>query len=244
MTAPPRVGDDVLIVFGVVHASAVGDELPDGVDVVVDGPIAAAVGTADAATGAATRLRRHDDVVNGFVARGITILPMRFGMAVADSDELVRNVLAPRRAEFDAALTRLAGYVQYTVRVGYVEAAVISAVLRDDSRIAALRDAARRQGAGQDLRIRLGQAVTEAIRRRRPRDIHRLAALLEPLAAQVVTQPANQPADRLCDYACLVSRADSDAFERELEGLAARHHDAVRMTLLGPLAPYDFVPEL
>jgi hypothetical protein len=233
--------DDVLIVYGIVAASVDDALLPDGVDLVAEGPVAAVVAAGNPPTGPAGQVRRHDAVVSGLVASGVTVLPMRFGTAVADPAHLVTDVLTRHGERFSAALERLDGFVQYTVRVSYVEDAVVAAVLRDDPRLASLRDAVRRRQARRDLQISLGHAVSEAIERRRPGDAERIGAMLAPIAAEVVTRTAEQ-SDRLGDYACLVSRARSDAFEDEVERMAARHHEAVRMTLLGPLAPYEFVP--
>lgn len=244
MTAPVEAARrDVLVVYGVVAASIDPTVLPDGVELVVRGPVAAVVARTETSTGAAAQLRRHDAVVNSLVAGGRTVLPMRFGTAVADADALVDDVLAPRGEQFAEALSRLDGFVQYTVRVGYVEDAVVAAVLRSDERVAALRDAARRHAGRQDLQVSLGQAVAAAIDRRRPADIERIAAVLRPLTAELVTH-ASEQSDQLADYACLVPRSTSADFERELERVAARHHEAVRMTLLGPLAPYEFVPDI
>ncbi|HEY8300581.1 MAG TPA: GvpL/GvpF family gas vesicle protein [Jatrophihabitans sp.] len=239
----PTVADDVLVVFGIVGSSIDATMVPDGVEIVPHETIAAVVAGSSAVHGPAAQLRRHDEVVNTVVARGITMLPMRFGTAVTNRDDLVREVLEPNLAAYDAALADLAGFVQYTVRVGYVEDAVVAAVLRDDPRAAALREATRRRGGGQGAQISLGKAVADAIERRRPHDIERIAAMLRPASARLVTHPSEQ-SDRLADFACLVHGDDAQAFEAELERLAEHHHQAVVMALLGPLAPYDFVPEL
>jgi hypothetical protein len=233
--------DDMLVVYGIVAASVDKAVLPDGVVLVTEGPVAAVVAAGNSPTGPAGQVRRHDAMVSALVANGVTVLPMRFGTAVEDPARLVADVLTPHGEQFNAALERLDGFVQYTVRVSYVEDAVVAAVLRDDPRLTSLRDAVRRRQDRRDLRISLGQAVSEAIERRRPGDVERIGAMLAPIAAEVVTRPAEQ-SDRLGDYACLVPRARGDAFETEVERVAARHHEAVRMTLLGPLAPYEFVP--
>lgn len=242
MSAPSAVGDEVVVVYGIVGAELERSRFPDGVEVVTSGPIAAVVASGPASSGPAAQVRRHDEVLRSLVANEITVLPMRFGTAVAGRDALVEEVLDANRESFSAALAALKDFVQYTVRVGYVEDAVVAAVLREDSRVAALREAARRRPSGQGAQISLGQAVAEAIERRRPRDIERIQALLSPVADRISARPGRQT-DRLADYACLVRRSDSAAFEAELERLAERHHDAVTMSLLGPLAPYDFVPE-
>ena len=61
-------------------------------------------------------LRRHDRVLRGAARAGRTIIPVRFGTVVKDAEELAAW-LRPVRAELLAALRRLAGTQQMTVRV-------------------------------------------------------------------------------------------------------------------------------
>ena len=239
--APNTAG--AVYVFGVVATAAVesaGVDLPDGVEIVSDGPVAAVVAAvpADRALGLASDLRRHDAVVGGFVERGIAILPMRFASTVAAPATLVADVLAPKREAFLSALRELEGVVQYTVRVGYVREAVLGAVMRNDPGITRLRA----EAGGQSAQIRLGELIVQAIDRRRGGDAERLQGELQPLVERIECRLSHDP-DRLADFACLVARDHGAEFEQALEAVAKRHHEAVSMTLLGPLAPYDFVPE-
>lgn len=247
MTAPADTDREAVYVFGVVASDAVeaGDfDLPDGVDIVSDGSLAAVVGVVSTGRGVglASDLRRHDAVVGSFVERGVAILPMRFGSVVAEPSTLVEQVLAPKRQSFLSALRELDGVVQYTVRIAYVREAVLAAVMRADSRVARMREAVQRGERGQGAQIRLGELIVEAIDRRRSGDAERIRKELDPLAERLDCELSENP-DRLADFACLVARDRTEDFERALEDMAKRHHAAVRMTLLGPLAPYDFVPE-
>jgi len=248
MTAVADTTDRAVYVFGVVASSLLDSDdvqLPDDVDVVRAGPVAAVVGLVgtERKLGLASDVRRHDRVIAHFVERGITILPMRFGAVVTEPQALVHDVLEPNRRAFADALRDLDGYVQYTVRVAYVRDAVLAAVMRADPRLAALRDAARAAGPARDTQVRLGEAVVKAIDRRRDGDAQRLRTELEPLADTLDCELSGDP-DRLGDFTCLVDREHTDGFETALEQIAKRHADAVQLTLLGPLAPYHFVPEL
>jgi hypothetical protein len=248
MTAVTETADHVVYVFGVVDSALVESAdvaLPDDVELVPAGPVAAVIGTVGTGRklGLASDVRRHDKVVAHFVENGVTILPMRFGAVVTESQALVRDVLEPNRQAFVDALRDLDGFVQYTVRVTYVRDAVLAAVMRADPRLAALRDAARSAGSGRDVQVRLGEALVAAIDGRRGADARRIQSELEPLADKLDSELAADP-DRLADFTCLVARERADGFEAALEQLAKRHTDAVQLTLLGPLAPYHFVPEL
>src|SRR5918911_1693864 len=58
----------------------------------------------------------HARVVEQLAATAAAVLPMRFGGAVADDDELRRR-LAPREQELAAALERVSGCVELGLRV-------------------------------------------------------------------------------------------------------------------------------
>jgi hypothetical protein len=50
--------------------------------------------------------------------------------------------------------------------------------------------------------------------------------------------------ERILDVALLVEDEQASALEDHLEMLAEQVHDRVRLSLTGPLAPYDFVSEV
>src|SRR5689334_15190970 len=109
MTAVSNTTDHAVYVFGVVASSLLDDDdvqLPDDVGVVPAGPVAAVVGQVgtDRRLGLASDVRRHDRVIAHFVERSITILPMRFGAVVTESQALVRDVLEPNGRAFADAL--------------------------------------------------------------------------------------------------------------------------------------------
>lgn len=227
-------------VYGVMSAEALDRvELPERVEAVRSGPLAALVSAAGS-RGLAAELRRHDAVVSAILEQGVTIVPMRFGTVVTEPDALAANVLDANSASLLDALAELDGLVQYTVRVDYVREAVTQAAMRDDPGIESLRD---RAASDRSAQIRLGQRIVAAIDRRRPRDAERIRSELARAADRVQFELSQAP-ERVADFACLVQQSGAPEFEEVVEGLAERHHEAVHMTLIGPLAPYDFVPEL
>src|SRR4030095_4304996 len=63
-----------------------------------------------------TALREHDRAIRRVTAITDTVLPMRFGSVVDEELELARP-LEPAKAALEAALVRVAGREQMTVRV-------------------------------------------------------------------------------------------------------------------------------
>lgn len=226
-------------VYGIVPA---GCRVDAECEVVESGPIAAVTGSRDPGPGTAEDLRKHDRVVGEFVRRGLPILPMRFGAVATGPDTLAREFLDPNVETLERALAEVTGRVQYTLRVGYVEDAVVRAVSTQDPNVVAAR-AAIGEDTSHSARLRLGEIVVAAIDRRRAGDAEKIAAALEPHADAVRITPANHP-DRLAEFAALVRSEHAQAFEEAVEELATRHGEALTMKLIGPIAAYDFVPEL
>lgn len=242
-------GEQVVCVYGIVPAdhlpaASVGERVDARVETVVHGPLAAVV--AGASTDrplSADDLRAHDAIVAGFVQRGVPILPMRFGSAVADIDTVVDELLEAKADALVAALEELSGRRQYTLQVRYEQDGVLRRILARDPRIEAARAASAGPGASDRDRIRLGQLVAAAIERRRASDARVIADALEPWVVRTATTVAAD-AWGVATVACLVDIEREDDFVAAAEALAEQHAELVRLRLLGPLAPYDFVPEV
>lgn len=210
-------------------------------ELVESGPIAAVTRPREP-LGIAESLRRHDRVVAEFVRQGLPILPMRFGAVATGHDTLARDFLDPNVDTLERALAEVTGRVQYTVRVGYIRDAVVRAVSVQDPAVAAAR-AAIGDDSSYNARLRLGESVVAAIDRRRAGDSAKIAAGLGPHADIMRSTQATHP-DRLGEFAALVRSEHAEAFEAAVEEMATRHAEALTMKLIGPIAAYDFVPEL
>jgi hypothetical protein len=89
-------------------------------------------------------------------------------------------------------------------------------------------------------RVRLGVLVSRALEDRRDHDSEVLLdAVLPWTAAHVVRSGAGM--DHVLDVALLVDDSHRAEFEAQLEGLAEAVHERMRLRLVGPVAPYDFV---
>lgn len=194
----------------------------------------------DRPLGTRADLLAHEAVVDA-VAAGAAILPMRFP-AVVEEDGVVEELLAPHHDQFGAELAGLAGRVQFTLRGRYLEDVVVREVVEDDEEIAALRErvSAVPEDASYYDRVHLGELVVSALEARREVDAAQVLQRLEPFA---VASAPRQPAlpEEVVDVAFLVERDRQRAFEDAVEDVGRDLHERVRMRLLGPLAPYDFV---
>jgi hypothetical protein len=189
-------------------------------------------------------LQAHTEVLNE-LARTTAVLPLRFGTVLPDQETVVDHLLRVAHDDFAAALDELAGRAQFTVRARYVLDAVLREVLAEDPAVRLLSDELRGhpEDAYHHERVRLGELVAEAIDARREADAGDLIETLAPYAVAVRWQPSPGD-DGIVDAPFLVEYRQREKFEEAAEDIASRWHGRVRVRLLGPLAPYDFVSDL
>lgn len=152
-------------------------------------------------------------------------------------------VLAPREIEYAEALGRLSGFDQFTLRVSYERDSILEEILLADPEVAELRgmiigtseDETRRE------RIRLGGIVVKTMKEWRLSDAPPILDRIEPITADVSTRDSGQPEDVL-EVAVLLRRDSLDEFDAIVEDLAQTNRERMRFRLMGPQAPYDFVP--
>ncbi|MGN6752378.1 MAG: GvpL/GvpF family gas vesicle protein [Intrasporangium sp.] len=170
------------------------------------------------------------------------VVPVRFGTVMPDLERLVAELVLPRREQFTALLASLRGHQQFNLRAVPVEDAVLADVVAGSPEIRELRE--RTKDVPEEVsyreRVRLGELVSRALEERSTHDANLLMDVVVPLAAahRVRALPS---ATQVLDVALLVDRDRSDEFVGGLEELAEAVHETIEMTLLGPLAPFDFV---
>ncbi|OZM79142.1 GvpL/GvpF family gas vesicle protein [Pseudonocardia sp. MH-G8] len=236
-------------VYGLVGAGAqLPDDLtglgPSGkVSTIVHRDVAAIVGDvpADRPLGTRDDLLAHEAVVDT-VASSTAVLPMRFP-AVVEEEGVVEELLAPHHDRFVTALGELEGRVQYTLKGRYEQDVVLREVLEADPEIRQLQAEVRDlpEDATYHQRLRLGELVVGALEERRDTEAEQLVTRLEPYAVGVVEHHPGQP-DDVVHAAFLVERERAQEFEDAVEEQGEQLHGRARLRLLGPLAPYDFVP--
>jgi len=163
---------------------------------------------------------RHEEVVEALMADR-DLLPVRYGTRLEDEDAVARAV-GERRDELAAALERVRGSVELSVRV-----------MRAGERSAAFPAADASSGADH-LRLR---AQANATRERTARALH--GPLSELARASVEGQPRPQ---ELFRPAYLV---ELDGFDKFAAGVARLQEATPGVSILctGPWPPYSFVEQ-
>jgi Gas vesicle synthesis protein GvpL/GvpF len=235
-------------VYGVVPA---GCELPDGltglddarVELVEHGRLAALVSDVPTNRPLGTRedLLAHERVVDT-VAASATVLPMRFG-GVLDRSAVAEELLGEHETDLAATVGELDGRVQYTVKARYERDVVLREVIEADPEIAELRERTRDtpEDVSYEDRVRLGELVVRAIEDRAQRDAAAMHEGLAGLAVAAATHETTEP-EEVLNSAFLVERDRVREFDQAVDQLGAEYAGRIRFRLIGPLAPYDFVP--
>jgi hypothetical protein len=168
------------------------------------------------------------------------VLPVRFGTVLSGRDAVI-DLLRTHHDDLLAALRQLDGRVEYAVRSRYRDQTLLSEVISENAEVARLREqiANQPEEATLNLRIRLGEIVTQAVEDKRNADTRRLADALAPYAEQVVTLPPAHESDA-ANVAALVRFQAREAFEAAVRKLTDDWSERADARLLGPLAPYDF----
>jgi hypothetical protein len=183
----------------------------------------------------------HARVLEDVLSHG-TVLPMRFGVVVADEEEVRDRILAGHAPELAEQLERLEGKVELAVRAVYEEEPLMREVVRRNPEIAHRREALRGQpeDATYYERIGLGELVADAVERIRDSDVHTILEVLSPLALAVeIGQPDHERVVLSASF--LVDREQLNQFDEALEEVAAGQAGRIRFKLTGPLPPHSFV---
>ncbi len=166
------------------------------------------------------------------------------GSVVDGERAVVEELLAPQQEHFLEMLDQVAGYVQFTLRAHYVLDTVLAEIVAADPEIAQLRreTADLPEDATHFKRIRLGELVSKAVDARRHADAEDLISRIAPLVEDWVAREV-AGMDTMADYALLVSSDKQAELEGAAEVLAAELDGRARLSLAGPMAVFDFVPE-
>ncbi|TDC76396.1 GvpL/GvpF family gas vesicle protein [Actinomadura sp. 7K507] len=251
----PQHGGTPQYVYGVTRSGAALPADVNGLDdlpvaLVEDGGVCAAIVSdlpRGRALGERADLVAHQRVLNSLVDAGTVVLPFRFGAALADRAAVEKELLAGNSERFGHVLDRLEGHVELRLKATYVQDTVLREIMASEPEIAEL--SRRLREVPPDVadavyydRIRLGELIAQSMERLREADGQVLLDGAAPAAeAAAPKSPARE--EDVLDASFLVRTDRRAEFERAVDKLARDHADRVKIRLIGPLPPYDFVPE-
>jgi hypothetical protein len=215
------------------------------VETVEHGGVSAVVSklSLDRPPGRSAELVAHARVVDALAA--VTdVVPAQFGSALDNDLSEVAGFLDDEGDRIRSALSRLGGKVQLNLRASYEPDQVLAELVQQDPLVAELRSRTRELPSGvphPDL-VRLGEAVSRGLTRKRVEDAESLLDVVLPHVSEHIQRPGGEY--DVLDAALLVERSAMPTLEQALEELAEVVHERIRMRLVGPVAPYDFVEDV
>src|SRR4051794_16963853 len=128
-------------------------------------------------------LLSHSEVLSAALEHG-TVLPLRFGVVFESEAALIGDFLHARHDELVGLLRRFDGRVELTVKAFYKEEAILAEIVRDNQRIARLREATLSgpEASTYALKVELGEMVAAELQARTRRAREALLERLRPLA--------------------------------------------------------------
>lgn len=238
-----------LYVYGVVHAETA---VPGSLSGVEDMPVTKVVQdrcaalvselSGDRPLGTRADLLGHERVLERLTLEQLPVLPFRFGSVLPGPGEVSGELLGAHQEKLLAELDRIGGRIQLVVKGRYENDIVYREVLAEEPDLDALRrhiQAVPEEAAYQE-RIRLGELISHALDRKRAVDGERLVQTLAPHAEQIAARRLAQE-DEVATTAFLVQRDRRDDFERAVDGLGQAWAGRIKLRLIGPLPPYDFL---
>lgn len=186
-------------------------------------------------------LMAHARVLEKALDRGV-VLPMRFGIVLANEEAVREELLERHRRELVGQLELFAGKVELHLRGTYEETALMKEIVEAHPEIASLRDSLR--GQPQDAtyfeRLRLGEMVAGAVELRREADSVEIIGRLAPLALDMaVGEGRNERVVLSASF--LVESAKVSQFDAAVDQVGAHNAERIRFKYTGPLPPHSFV---
>jgi hypothetical protein len=216
---------------------------PGEIRLVRSGDLAALVSVVDITKplGTPEDLQAHEEILDSVVTES-PVLPLRFGAVLANEDAVAKELLEANHDEFAAALQQLEGCAEYVVRGRYVESAILEEILSGNPTAARLGN--RIRGADPDatreLRMQLGEIINNAVADKRKADTRLLVSAMKDHCAASVVRAATNELDAVY-VAFLVETGKTGELEQAVTDLADRWPGRVELSIMGPMAPYDFV---
>lgn len=185
---------------------------------------------------------RHQSVMAA-VMRGGTIIPLR-AFTLFGSDAAVHEMLREGREAFLAALARLDGKQEWTLRVEFEPQRWSEALV---ARVNALRDLAAQiavapAGRAFLLRKKLDEEKKRASREAEQQVVGEIErAVVEALACDTVAESRTQRAGAFPQINVLIERDEEARLQELRETLEARYgSEGVAVVVTGPWPPYSF----
>ena len=181
----------------------------------------------------------HQRVLKQVMAE-TSLLPMSFGI-VAESPEAVRRILARNQAALLEGLRRVTGKIEMGLRVVWDVPNIFEYFVNTHSELRAVRD--RLFGGAreptQEEKIEVGRMFDRQLQEDRDSHAERVEAVLARYCAEIKRTKCRSERE-VMNLACLIRKADQEAFEGSVFGVAQLFDNSYAFDYSGPWPPYNF----
>jgi hypothetical protein len=198
----------------------------------------------DQVLGTPDDLLAHTKILDEVASRS-PVLPMAFGTVLPDAQAVTDDVLEPSQDAYHTAIQEVEGHAQYTLTVTFDRETLLREIVEEVPEAEQLRAtiAGTTEDETRPQRIQLGELMVRALEQRQPEAAAPVLERLEKVTDDLTEHERRQP-DDVAEVAALVAGHQTQAFEDAVEDLAREYHPRCKFRLVGPQAPYDFVPEV
>lgn len=183
----------------------------------------------------------HAAVLEEVMSR-YTILPLRFSTVAPNVETIQRKLLGERRNELLALWREMDGRLELGLKAFWHEDTLFQGIVEENPRIRSLRDALAGRSAEETYaeRMKLGELVEDAMKRRRKRDSDLILARLRPLVHRVAVN--DDYGERMVlNAAFLVDKDAEHLVDEAVQQLDADLGQRLMFKYVGSVPPYNFV---
>ncbi|PDW01092.1 GvpL/GvpF family gas vesicle protein [Candidatus Chloroploca asiatica] len=171
-----------------------------------------------------------------------TILPVRFGIVAPDAEAVVEQMLKRRYDELEQLMHKMDGCVELGLKAFWYEEVVYREIVEASPAIRQLRDSLVGKSPEETYyqRIKLGELVESAMKRKREEDAHYILEKIEPLVLEtrnnmVITERM------VLNAAFLVRKEHETEVDQVVQELDQEMGKRMMFKYVGSAPPYNFV---
>jgi len=182
-------------------------------------------------------LLAHQRVVER-VMQDDTVLPVKFGTLVGNSQEVV-DLLSQGHSGFVDTLAAIRNKVEIEVAATWDTSEALQEMSKEEDVVRARETITQKGEPTVEDRVRLGQVVKACMDRRRDSYREGMIRFLKPLSVDVI--PNALVSDQMVmNVAFLVNRARQQEFDERVNQLDDLFQNEITFRVIGPLPPYSF----
>ncbi len=182
----------------------------------------------------------HERVLETAMESGYrNLLPLRFGLTVADWGMVETQLLTPYGDQMRSLLSKLEGYREVSVKVFWDPAAELQQLMVENTALSAERDRLAGQNLGMDQIIQIGQSIEQAAAARRNALLAVFRSTLAPLSIEQVENDTLTE-EMIYNAAFLIPWDHEAAFAEAVESLDSHYPDRFKIRYNNFTAPYNF----